>query len=112
MNMLKIWISFAFTISHLTTNFNEFQQGQASLKRLREIEREPYEQEDIPEPEVLSITKGKITLKNVHFSYIPGKEILAGFSLNINQGTVVALVGLLSCFAAAPGFLDLRCDNL
>ena len=40
-------------ISHLTTNFNEFQQGQASLKRLREIEREAVEQPDRPDAQPL-----------------------------------------------------------
>ena len=30
-------------ISHLTTNFNELQQGQASLRRLIEIENKPIE---------------------------------------------------------------------
>ena len=33
-------------IAHVTNNFNEFQQGQASLRRLREIEREPQEAAD------------------------------------------------------------------
>ncbi len=33
-------------IAHVTNNFNEFQQGQASLRRLREIEREPQEAPD------------------------------------------------------------------
>ncbi|MYK85354.1 MAG: ABC transporter ATP-binding protein, partial [Synechococcus sp. SB0669_bin_7] len=37
-------------ISHLTTNFNEFQQGQASLRRLRALEQEPLEPPDPPRP--------------------------------------------------------------
>merc|ERR1711991_739993 len=36
-------------IAHVTNNFNEFQQGQASLRRLREIEQEPQETAD-PDP--------------------------------------------------------------
>ena len=33
-------------ISHLTTNFNEFKQGEASYKRLRDIENELQEPSD------------------------------------------------------------------
>ena len=35
-------------IAHVTNNFNEFQQGQASLRRLRQIERQPQEAADLP----------------------------------------------------------------
>ncbi|WP_320667667.1 ABC transporter ATP-binding protein [Prochlorococcus sp. MIT 1307] len=80
-------------ISHLTTNFNEFQQGQASLKRLREIENEQCEEEDCNEPVILENVKGELILKGVCFSYIPNKSILKNISLTINPGQVVALVG-------------------
>ena len=45
-------------ISHLTTNFNEFQQGQASLRRLRAIEAEPIEPPDRPEAQSLGAVPG------------------------------------------------------
>ncbi len=80
-------------ISHLTTNFNEFQQGQASLKRLRAIEQEPIEQEDSSNYEKLTKARGKIILENVTFSYEPTKKTLINLNLDISPGQVVALVG-------------------
>ena len=80
-------------ISHLTTNFNEFQQGQASLRRLREIEKEPSEEKDCLNPLEINEAKGEIELKNISFSYNTGKEVLSKINIIINQGQVVALVG-------------------
>ena len=80
-------------ISHLTTNFNEFQQGQASLKRLRAIEREPCEEEDCINPVKLIKSEGDIALEDVSFSYTPEKRTLINIKLKIKSGQVVALVG-------------------
>ena len=38
-------------------------------------------------------TKGVISFENVNFSYVEGKTVLNDFSLNINQGQKIALVG-------------------
>ena len=80
-------------ISHLTTNFNEFQQGQASLRRLRAIEKEPLEHEDHLDTETVIPAIGKIVFNNVSFSYVPNKITLNTINLNISPGQVVALVG-------------------
>ena len=52
-------------ISHLTTNFNEFQQGQASLRRLRAIEAEPIEPPDRADAQALGAVKGELVLDQV-----------------------------------------------
>ena len=80
-------------ISHLTTNFNEFQQGQASLKRLREIEREAVEQPDRPDAEPLGPVAGELLLEQVSFGYDPEQPVLRNLSLRVKPGQVVALVG-------------------
>jgi len=36
---------------------------------------------------------GRIDFKDVHFSYVPGREVLRGLSLTIKAGQVVGLVG-------------------
>jgi ATP-binding cassette, subfamily B, bacterial len=36
---------------------------------------------------------GQIEFKDVHFSYVPGREVLSGLSLTIKPGQVVGLVG-------------------
>jgi ATP-binding cassette subfamily B protein len=80
-------------ISHLTTNFNEFQQGQASLRRLRSIEAEPSEPPDRPGALPLTGVRGQLELRDVSFGYDPGRPVLHGLSLTIEPGQVVALVG-------------------
>ena len=80
-------------ISHLTTNFNEFQQGQASLRRLRAIEAEPIEPPDRADAQALGAVKGELVLDQVVYGYDPQTPVLHGLSLRIQPGQVVALVG-------------------
>jgi len=80
-------------ISHLTTNFNEFQQGQASLKRLRQIEREAVEPPDRANAQPLGPVAGELTLEQVSFGYEPEQPVLKQLSLQVKPGQVVALVG-------------------
>ncbi len=80
-------------ISHLTTNFNEFQQGQASLRRLRAIEAEPMEPPDRPDARPLGTVRGELVLEGVSFGYDPAQPVLRDLDLQILPGQVVALVG-------------------
>jgi ATP-binding cassette subfamily B protein len=80
-------------ISHLTTNFNEFQQGQASLRRLRAIENEPVEPPDHPGARPLGTVSGELVLDGVSFGYQSGSPVLRQLDLHIRPGQVVALVG-------------------
>ncbi|EDY39696.1 lipid A export ATP-binding/permease protein MsbA [Cyanobium sp. PCC 7001] len=80
-------------IAHLTTNYNEFQQGQASLQRLRAIEGEPVEVRDRPGARPLGEVRGELVLEEASFAYCPGQPVLKAVSLRVNPGEVVALVG-------------------
>ncbi|MEB3156077.1 MAG: ABC transporter ATP-binding protein [Cyanobacteriota bacterium] len=80
-------------ISHLTTNYNELQQGQASLNRLRAIEREPVEPPDPPHPQPLNSVRGDLRLEGVSFGYNPAQPVLREIDLWVRPGEVVALVG-------------------
>ena len=80
-------------IGHLTTNFNELQQGQASLKRLRAIEREPVERPDSSSPLPLGAVRGELRLDQVSFGYDPASPVLHSVNLQVQPGQVVALVG-------------------
>ena len=80
-------------IAHVTANYNEFQQGQSSLSRLREIEKEPSEPAD-PVPSIaLGRLRGDLKFDQVEFAYTEGQPVLQDFNLNIKAGQVVALVG-------------------
>jgi ATP-binding cassette subfamily B protein len=80
-------------ISHITTNFNEFQQGQASLRRLRAIEAEPVEAPDRPDARPLGAVRGELQLEAVSFGYDPDRPVLQDVQLRVEPGQVVALVG-------------------
>ena len=80
-------------ISHITTNYNELKQGQASLRRLNEITTKPIEISNSNNESVLKKIKGKITIKNVFFSYNEKDKVLNDINLNIESGEIIALVG-------------------
>ena len=79
-------------ISHITTNYNEFKQAQASLKRLQKINLEPIEKE-IKNPLVLKRIEGQIEFKNVYFSYKKNNNVLKNINLTIPRGKIIAFVG-------------------
>lgn len=80
-------------IAHLTTNFNELQQGQASLARLQAIENEPVEAPDRDEARPLGAVNGHLVLTNVCFGYEASRPVLHRLNLVVEPGQVVALVG-------------------
>ena len=80
-------------IAHVTNNFNEFQQGQASLRRLREIEREPQEAADPVEAQSIGALQGDLLFDQVSFGYDPSQPVLHQLNLRVDAGQVVAIVG-------------------
>ena len=79
-------------ISHVTTNFNEFKQAEASLKRLQKINLYPLEEERENEKSLNKID-GKIEFKKVNFSYKNGSFALKNIDLEIFKGEIIAFVG-------------------
>lgn len=88
---LLIWpiIAFGWVI-------NIIQQAEASMKRLNKILAEPFEIVETEETDFsLKDLKGKITFKNVSFSYkehLP--KVLNKINLEIPVGTTLAIMGL------------------
>ncbi len=80
-------------ISHITTNYNELKQGQASLKRLNEITTKPIESSNKYEGTIPQNIKGEIIFRNVLYSYVENKIVINNISLKINSGEIIALVG-------------------
>jgi ATP-binding cassette subfamily B protein len=80
-------------IGHLTTNFNEFQQGKASLARLEQIELEPVEPPDHAAALPLGNLRGELVLEGVSFGYSADQPVLHDLNLRVEPGQVVALVG-------------------
>lgn len=80
-------------ISHLTTSFYAFQQGQASLQRLQALEQAPLEPPDPPQPLSLGKVQGELRLENVHFSHTPTQPLFQDLTFHVQPGQLVALVG-------------------
>ena len=79
-------------ISHLTTNFNEFKQAEASLKRLRKIDLEPVET-DLENAIKLEDITGNIEFRNVYYAYKNNIDVLKNINLKISKGEIIAFVG-------------------
>jgi ATP-binding cassette subfamily B protein len=80
-------------INHITINYNEFKQGQASVDRIFELlEIQPLVQEK-PDAKVLPPITGKVEYRGVNFAYNNNKPVLKNLDLLALPGEVIALVG-------------------
>ncbi len=79
-------------ISHVSTNFNDYKQAEASIKRLKKINQEPMEvdKENLTR---ISEIEGKISFKSVDFEYKKDNQVLKNINLEIQKGEVTAFVG-------------------
>ncbi len=80
-------------ISHITTNYNELKQGQASLRRLNEITNNSQKTSTVDRGIIPNKIDGKIIFKNVFFSYNNNIDVIDDISLEIDSGKIIALVG-------------------
>ncbi len=80
-------------ISHITTNYNELKQGQASLRRLNEITNKPIEISSSDRGITPDKIDGKLFFKDVYFSYNDDKVVIKKINLDIDNGKITALVG-------------------
>ena len=79
-------------ISHVSTNFNDYKQAEASIKRLKNINQEPVE-DDNENLRRISNFEGKISFKKVNFAYKKDNQVLKNINLEIKRGEVTAFVG-------------------
>ncbi|WP_066381435.1 ABC transporter ATP-binding protein [Anabaena sp. CA = ATCC 33047] len=80
-------------IGHVTNNYNEFKQGEASVDRIFELmAMQPTVTE---KPNVISLpqVQGKVEYHQVTFAYQPGEPVLKDISLLAMPGEAIALVG-------------------
>lgn len=80
-------------ISHLTDNYNEFKQAQASVDRIFELfEIQPAVVEQPNAIEMPPVT-GKVEYCDVKFGYQPDQPVLRQLNLLVHPGDAIALVG-------------------
>ena len=79
-------------ISHVSTNFNDYKQAEASIKRLKNINQEPVEDDKENLQRIYNL-EGKISFKKVNFAYKKDNQVLKNINLEIKRGEVTAFVG-------------------
>lgn len=79
-------------IMSLTSLYGMIQLAITGARRVDEVRNQPDEIEPKPGQELSGI-KQELQIDDVHFSYLPGKEILHGVSISVHKGEMVALVG-------------------
>ena len=82
---------FSRPINELSQLYGQILTAIAGAERIFEVlDAQP---EDKTGDKIISDTKGVIEFKNVDFSYVPGKKVIDNFSLKIESGKKIALVG-------------------
>jgi len=85
--------AFFAPIQQLVQLYNTYQQGQAAVAKLRELlDTEPTVPE-APAAVALPPLEGEVELRDVRFSYVPGRPVLDGIDLRIAPGETVSFVG-------------------
>lgn len=75
----------------------ELQNALACAARIFELIEEESQVPDKRDAFVLEEVTGKVDLKNVSFSYVPGKKLIEHFNLAVEPGQRVAIVGPTGC---------------
>ncbi|WP_413684692.1 ABC transporter ATP-binding protein [Prochlorococcus sp. MIT 1011] len=80
-------------ISHITVNYNELKQGEASLRRLNELTTNPLERSTSNLGIIPDKIQGRLSFNNVFFSYNDKTNVIKDIDLEIDSGKIMALVG-------------------
>ena len=82
---------FSRPINELANLYAQIQTAIAGAERVYAIMDEP--EEDKSGDRSMAASSGVVSFRNVDFSYIPGKQVLYDFGLEVRAGQKVALVG-------------------
>jgi ATP-binding cassette subfamily B protein len=80
-------------IQLLVQQYNTYQQGQASVIKLRDLCDTEPEIAEAPDAVELPPIEGAIAFDHVDFSYLPGRPVLEDVDLTVASGETVAFVG-------------------
>lgn len=79
--------------NEITGVMTEFQNSIACASRVFELMEEPVESEEGKEIDLPEIIKGEVLFEQVSFSYQKDQSLIENFSLEVNPGEKIAIVG-------------------
>ncbi|WP_221185421.1 ABC transporter ATP-binding protein [Flexivirga oryzae] len=77
----------------ITQFFNTFQSASSALEKVAGVMATPPGIKDPEQPKQLENVRGAVEFDEVRFSYVEGRAVLPGLTLDIPAGQTVALVG-------------------
>ncbi|MCY7274676.1 MAG: ABC transporter ATP-binding protein/permease, partial [Phormidesmis sp. CAN_BIN44] len=80
-------------IATITSSYNEFKQGEASVDRIFDLLQLQPTIVEKPNAPMLAPVMGKVEFGNVTFSYQPDRPVLQDLNLLVLPGEMIALVG-------------------
>lgn len=73
--------------------FTQLKEAQGAMQRVTDILNERPTVQDAPHAGPLAVVEGRVEVRDVSFSYEPGRPVLRGVTLTAEPGQIVALVG-------------------
>jgi subfamily B ATP-binding cassette protein MsbA len=73
--------------------FTQLKEAQGAMHRVTEILNERPTVQDLPHAVPLGVVEGRVEVREVSFSYEPGRPVLQEVTLTAEPGQIVALVG-------------------
>lgn len=83
---------FTQPLSQIAQGFNTLQRAAAAGERVFEFLNEKEEEKERPK-NLINKVKGEVEFKNVKFGYSPDRTIIKDFSVKVNPGEKIAIVG-------------------
>ena len=84
---------FSGPINEIANIMGEFQSAIAAAERVFRVMEEEPEPADKEGAESLAKVRGDVDIEHLNFGYVEGKTIIEDFSLSVNKGQIVAIVG-------------------
>ncbi|MCH5164172.1 MAG: ABC transporter ATP-binding protein [Clostridiales bacterium] len=84
---------FSGPINEIANIMGEFQSAIAAAERVFRVLEEDPEPADAERAEILMDVKGDVEIDHLNFGYVKDKTIIHDFSLSVESGQVVAIVG-------------------
>ncbi len=84
---------FTQPLQQISEAFTMLQSMTASSERVFEFLGEEEMEDESDKTVKLTDVKGEVEFRDVHFGYVPGKEVIHGFSAKVSPGQKVAIVG-------------------